>query len=123
MININKETDEIICWSIEDQMTKNEVFNAIEETDRINEDLKFLRILQMDKDAFINLSLLDHVKISLFSRKSLKKYSKVKIAFVINKPVNVALAIMAMQTLSGGKLLAKVFSEKENAKAWLINMN
>jgi len=28
-----------------------------------------------------------------------------------------------MQTLSGGKLLAKVFSEKENAKAWLINMN
>lgn len=124
MININKNIEEdITYWDLVDEITKGQVFDAVNETNSINSDIEILKVLQIDNDSISRISGVDHVKISFFSRNHLKKYSRIKVAFVINKPVNVALSILAMKTLSGGKLFAKVFSDKENAKEWLINMN
>ena len=122
MITINTK-ENIICWNLYSDVDISQIFDAINETNMITPNVTNLKILQIDNDSINKIRLIEHVKISFFARKYLKQYSKVKIAFVINKPVNVAIAILAMKTLSGGKLLAKVFSEKENAKEWLINMN
>ncbi len=124
MISLNKDIENsIIHWDIVGDIVLSQVFNAIKETNSINPDAENLKVLQIDKDSVSKISISDHIKISVFARNHMKQYSKVRIAFVANKPLNVALVILAMKTLSGGKLIAKVFSEKENAKEWLLNKN
>ena len=98
MINIyyNKEED-IVYWEISENIYKEDLLKSIDQIVNLVEKGKGIRVLHTVKNVTANFSVTENVKNALYAKKYFSYYSSIKIAFVTEKPRNLAFFILGIK--------------------------
>lgn len=117
-LDFNKKKT-ILSWNILGVITIEDVKEAIDKSDIIFKGYDEVRIIQIDNESVLKMSIVDHYTLGKYAKKLFKKYKLIKTAFIVNKPVNVAYAIIALDAITSSEFRSKVFSTVVAAENWI----
>ena len=81
---------------------------------------KNLRVLGIDEGLNIMFKPSDAILLAEIRKQTIQKFNTVRHAFVVNNPENTALAVLTTSAIEDPNYSVKIFSNKENALAWLL---
>ena len=113
------EEKKILKWEMSNKIMKEDFIMALEKSKTYFQLNDEVRIIEFDNDSEMQVNPLGHIQIALHGKKIFKDFKLIKVAIVVNKPVNVAYAVLALNTLTNRRLGAKVFSTTSAAEDWL----
>ncbi len=82
-----------------------------------------IRILHDHRGATPGLKPADLDDLAELIIRQLSEFEEVRVAYISNSPIGIALAILLKDRLSGAKIKARIFYEKEAGFNWLKTFN
>ncbi len=94
-----------------------DLINHVKQNNQLPQDL---RVLGIDKGLTIMFKPSDAILMSEIRKQAIQQFNSVRHAFVVDDPENTALAVLTTSATQSPNYLVKIFSQKENALAWLL---
>ena len=117
-ISYNKE-ENVVYWTLTDEIRKDDIIESMNHTNELVINRDSINIIQIDKDSKSLVTIKEQSIIGKHVKETLSPKGTVNIAFVGNKPINVAFSVIALNIISGNRMNAKLFSTLLAAKEWL----